>query len=84
MSLSFLFIAPVFSNKNRLVNIVRWIYFIGFVLAFVALAVFSAIYGLDRQYRFEITIISINWLVLLINGILLSMVFKKQLRVESK
>jgi hypothetical protein len=84
MSLSFVFIAPVFSNSNRLENSVRWIFIGGFVLAFVALAIFSAIYGLDRQDRFEVTIISIDWLVLIVNGILLSRVFKKQLREESK
>ena len=84
MSLSFVFIASVFSNSNRLENSVRWIFIGGFVLAFVALAIFSAIYGLDRQDRFEVTIISIDWLVLIVNGILLSRVFKKQLREEHK
>lgn len=84
MSLSFVFIAPVFSNNNRLENSVRWIFIGGFVLAFVVLAIFSAIYGLDRQDRFEVAIISINWLVLIVNGILLSRVFKKQLREGSK
>ena len=84
MSLSFVFIAPVFSNNNRLENSVRWVFLIGFVLAFVALAIFSAIYGLDRQDRFEVAIISIDWLVLIVNGILLSRVFKKQLREDSK
>jgi predicted Co/Zn/Cd cation transporter (cation efflux family) len=63
---------------------VRWIFSSGFVLAVIALVVFSAIYGLDRQDRFEVTIISIDWLVLIINGVLLSMVFKKLLGVESK
>jgi hypothetical protein len=84
MSLSFVFITPVFSNNNRLENSVRWVFIGGFILAFVALAIFSAIYGLDRQDRFEVTIISIDWLVLIINGILLSRVFKKQLREEHK
>lgn len=84
MSLSFVFIAPVFSNSNRLENSVRWIFIGGFVLAFVALAIFSAIYGLDRQDRFEVTIISIDWLVLIVNGILLGVVFKKQLEAKNK
>ena len=84
MSLSFLFMAPVFSNSNRLENAVRWVFLIGFILALVALAIFSGIYGLDRQDRFEVTIISIDWLVLIISGILLSRVFKKQLKEETK
>ena len=82
MSLSFLFLAPVFSNKGRLGTAVQWTFIIGFVLSFVALAVFSAMHGLDRKDRFEVTIISIDWLVLIINGILLSRVFKKQLKEE--
>lgn len=84
MSLSFVFIAPVFSNNNRLENSVRWVFLIGFALALVALAIFSGMYGLDRQDRFEVTIISIDWLVLIVNGILLSVVFKKQLKEDSK
>lgn len=84
MSLSFVFIAPVFSNNNRLENSVRWVFLIGFILAFLALAIFSGMYGLDRQDRFEVTIISIDWLVLIVNGILLSRIFKKQLREENQ
>jgi hypothetical protein len=84
MSLSFVFVAPVFSSRSRIESAVRWIFSSGFVLAVIALVVFSAIYGLDRQDRFEVTIISIDWLVLIINGVLLSMVFKKLLGVESK
>lgn len=84
MSLSFLFIAPVFSSQNRLEAAVRWIFIGGFVLAVVSLAIFSMMYGLERQDRFEVAIISIDWLVLIVNGILLSRVFKKQLKGDSK
>lgn len=77
MSLSFLFVAPVFSSQNRLEAAVGWVFIGGFVLAIVSLVIFSMIYGLDRQDRFEVAIISIDWLVLIINGVLLSMVFKK-------
>jgi hypothetical protein len=84
MSLSFLFIAPVFSSQNRLEAAVRWVFIGGFILAIVSLVIFSMVYGLDRQDRFEVAIISINWLVLIANGILLSRVFKKQLREDSK
>ena len=80
MSLSFLLFAPVFTNKNRLESAVRWVFVTGFVLAMVSLAIISISYGLDRQYRFEIVVISIDWLVLIINGILLSIVFRRQLK----
>jgi hypothetical protein len=84
MSLSFLFIGLVFTNNNRLEAAVRWIFIIGFFLAIVSLAMISIIYGLERQDRFEAVIISIDWLVLIINGVLLSIVFRRQLKEKRK
>lgn len=78
MSLSFLFMGPVFVNKNRLESAVRWVFIISFLLTALALTLISINYGLDRQDRFEVAVISIDWLVLIVNGILLSMLFKRQ------
>jgi hypothetical protein len=83
MTLSFLFIAPVFAGKNRLEGAIRWILIISFVLAMVSLTLISINHGLNRQDRFEVIIISIDWLVLVINGILWSILFKKQLKSKS-
>jgi hypothetical protein len=82
MSLSFLFLAPVFTNKGRLASVVRWVFIAGFILTMVFLAVISINYGLAREDRFEIADISIDWLVLLINGVLLSLLFRRQLKVS--
>jgi hypothetical protein len=79
MSISFLFMAPVFSNKNRLESAVRWVFVVSFVLTVIAFTLISINYGLDRQDRFEVAVISIDWLALIINGVLLSMVFKQRL-----
>lgn len=79
MSLSFLFVAPVFINKNRLEAAVRWMFVISCILTLIAFTLISFNYGLDRQDRFEVAVISINWLVLIINGVLLSKVFKHRL-----
>jgi hypothetical protein len=79
MSLSFLFMAPVFVNKNRLESAVRWVFAVSFILTVIAFTLISFNYGLDRQDRFEVAVISINWLVLIINGVLLSIVFKRKL-----
>ena len=84
MSLSFLFMAPGFTNRNRLESAIRWIFIMAFVLAIVSLAIFSINYGLDRKDRFEVVVISLDWLVLLTNGILLSIVFKKQWQENGK
>ena len=47
-------------------------------LAIAALIVISLIYGLERLDRFEVVVISIDWLVLMVNGVLLSILFKRQ------
>jgi hypothetical protein len=80
MSLSFLFLAPVFADGGRLVSAVRWIFIAGFVVTMVFLAAISVAHGLDRMDRFEIAAISIEWLVLAINGVLLSLLFRKRLK----
>jgi hypothetical protein len=82
MSLSFLFLAPAFANIGRLESVVRWVFVAGFVLTMVFLIVISINYGLDRMDRFEIAVISIDWLVLVINGVLLSVLFRRQLKVR--
>jgi len=79
MSLSFLFIAPAFAGRSRLETWVRWIFILAFVLTIIALVITTINHGLDRQDSFEIAVISIDWLVLVINGILLSIVFRRQL-----
>jgi hypothetical protein len=84
MSLSFLFLAPVFANRDRLASVVRWVFIAGFVLTMVFLAVISIIYGLDRIDRFEVAVISINWLVLVLNGIMLSVLFRRQLKMSGE
>jgi hypothetical protein len=82
MSLSFLFLAPVFANRGRLASVVKWVFITGFVLTIVFFVVISINYGLDRMDRFEIAVISINWLVLVTNGVLLSLLFRRQLKVR--
>lgn len=83
MSLSFLFLARVFSGKTRLETAVRWIFVAGFALALIALVSVALNYGLERQDRFEVAIISVDWLVLLINGFLIGRVFRTQLKETS-
>lgn len=83
MSLSFLFMAPVFAGRGRLERAVRWIFAGAFFLAIAALLAISLIYGLERLDRFEVAVISIDWLVLIVNGILLSILFKRQQHAEA-
>lgn len=83
MSLSFLFLAPVFANQGRLESAVQWVFVIAFVLAIVSLVVISIAYGLERLDRFEVIVLSVDWLVLIVNGILLSRIFKRRLETKA-
>lgn len=82
MSLSFLCVSLVFSKKNRLEKAVRWVFFAGFVLTILSLFLIISVYGIDRSYRFEVAVITIDWSVLIINGILLSLFFRKRVRAD--
>jgi hypothetical protein len=79
MSLSFLFVAPVFAGRTRLETWIFWIFILAFVLTLAALVIVTITRGLDRQDNFEIAVISIDWLALVVNGILLSIVFRRQI-----
>ena len=80
MSLSFVFLAPVFVKEGRLATAIRWIFVAGFAVTVTFLVAISAYYGLERMDRFEIAAISIAWLVLLINGVLLGFLFRRRLK----
>lgn len=82
MNLALFIIFPVFSRKSKLENSIRWILIAGFVLMIASLVGYSIIYGIHREYRFEVAIITINWLVLIVIGILISRVFITRLKTE--
>ncbi|MBN2413152.1 hypothetical protein JXQ31_15825 [candidate division KSB1 bacterium] len=77
MSLSFVLLVPVFSQKDKLSAAIRRIFIAGFILTLASLILISILYGVNREYRFEVSAISINWLLLIIAGFLLSKYFKK-------
>jgi hypothetical protein len=77
MSLSMLFMAPVFAGKTKSEKALRWLFTASFLLIAISFALYSVFYGIQREYRFEVATISINWLTLIISGILLSMVFRR-------
>jgi hypothetical protein len=83
MSIAFLFMAPVFSVTNRLEGSIRWIFVAGFVLTVMSFIMLSILYGINLEYRFEVAAIAINYIVLIVSGILLSVVFKRSMRMSS-
>ena len=80
MSISFLFLAFAFSQRNRLEKAIRIILFVQFILTIISFIFYSIKFGIDREYRFEVSTITINWLVIIIVGILISISLKKQIK----
>jgi hypothetical protein len=74
--ISFLFLALALGS-SRLERVTRWVLFIASALVVVAFVGMSAVFGLNIEYRFEVTVITIVWLTLLGVGSLLWFVFVK-------
>jgi len=80
MSISYLFLAFIFTNKTRLEKSIRLILILGFVLMIFSFVFYSIKYGLDRSYRFEVAAISINWITTITIGVLISIFIRKRLK----
>ncbi|MDG6997224.1 MAG: hypothetical protein JRN52_15005 [Nitrososphaerota archaeon] len=74
MSASFLSIAPVFAG-GKLQSSIRWLFVGSFVLVISAFIAFSLLkYDI---VAFEVTVLTINWIVLIASGSLLAVLFKR-------
>ncbi len=74
MSIALLFAAPVFSG-GRLQGMIRWLFVASFVIA-VAAFVGLPLMGFDIV-AFEVTVLLTNWMVLIVSGGLLAVVFRR-------
>lgn len=83
MSISFLFMAFVFSKTTKLEKAISLIFNLGFISTIGSFILIGFLYGLKREYRLEITLITINWFVLIINGLLLSKVFRSKVNTSA-
>jgi len=77
MNISFIFLAPALTSSTRIERSLRLSFIIGFSLMLLSFAALVLIYGINREYRFEVIIISITWIELIIVSILFSKYFKK-------
>jgi hypothetical protein len=82
MSVAFLFAAAVFAGRDWIERTLRWLLISGFLLAIGSLIVLSLVYGNNLEYRFEVVVILIDWTVLIVSGVLVSVVFKRARRDE--
>ncbi|MBN2349789.1 MAG: DUF4386 family protein [Bacteroidales bacterium] len=77
MGISFLFIGLVFIKSKGLGKTIGIIFITGSVLAIGSFIVISLVYGIHREYIYECIVIVVDWLVLIVNGILLSILFRR-------
>jgi len=84
MSISLFFLAPVFSTSNGLEKTIRWMLMSPFVLSSIAFSVYLILFGIDRSYRFEVATITINFLFLIVAGILIGIFFKRIIKVKQE
>jgi hypothetical protein len=77
MSGAFLFVAAVFAG-GKLERALRWIFIAGFVAAVLFFTALSLLHY--DLIAFEVTIITINSIVLIVSGVLLSVVFRRAVR----
>lgn len=82
MSISFLFLAPVFSFNRPLEKSIRIIFILPFVVTIISFLYYSIKYGLDRSYRFEVFTISINWIVAITAGILICVYIRRSMKTK--
>lgn len=76
MGMAFLFAAGALGTGTRRVRAVRVVYRLGGILAVGSLVVVAAIYGRDLDYRYEVAAIVIDWVPLIVSGVLLSLVWR--------
>jgi len=77
MSAAFLFAGMTFVGPGRVERALRWIFVVSALAAIMALIGLSLYYGAGLEYRFEVAVLAINWSVLVVSGVLLSLLFRR-------
>ncbi len=81
MSIALFFLAFAFSKKRRAETIIRVILISQLFLTMIAFIFYVIKFGIERSYMFEVASISLNWLVLIIVGIMIGLHYKKTLKL---
>lgn len=82
LALALAALAPVFDGRSKVERALRWIGVATLLLTVAAFVWFTIRYGVQREYRFEIAIISIDFLALIPSGFLLATLFRRALRAS--
>jgi len=79
MSISFMFLALIYSKKKRLERSIRVILYMPIIVTVLAFVFYTIKYGIDRDYRFEVAAITISWLVTIAVGVLISILMYRKI-----
>jgi hypothetical protein len=82
MSIALFFLAFAFTKNSRAERIIRAILIIQLFLTILAFIFYSLKFGLDRSYRFEVVTIAINWLVIIIVGIMIGLHYRNKIKLN--
>ena len=84
-NLAFLFIGlAMLRMPTRLWRAAGWVFAGGGALTLVALVLYSVIYRVRLDYRFEVAAIGVTWLVLIVAPVLLSIAFHRNRPQEAQ
>lgn len=82
MSIALFFLAFAFSKATRAEKNIRAILIAQLPLTIIAFIFYSIKFGIERSYRFEVATITINWIVIIVFGILSGLHLKKRLEQQ--
>ena len=83
LCVAFLFAGVALSRGRRLESATRWIFIFSAILGFASFLGITWRFGLQIEYRFEVAIITITWITLLANGVILTFQFRRLARQVS-
>ncbi len=69
--------AAVFNRRERLERVIRLFLITSSALAVGLLILLALFYGSGLEYRYEVVVILIDWIALIVSGVLLSVLFKR-------
>lgn len=78
LAIAFGFLAAIFTGRTRLEQTLGWLFTLSSVLVIGGFIGLRWLYGYDLDYRFEVYAISVDWLTLIIAGILSSIWFERK------
>lgn len=70
ITIAFLFQSMMHTGKG-LSKTIRIVFLSGFIISILSLIIITTVMGIHREYAYEIVLISIVWLVFIINGVLI-------------